>query len=173
MAREKLENLWRGLKRPFTKKKTAISTIFISALSLVFIALSSSINYSIQMFSAGFRYWVPAILRRVTGLYAEGGLLSISTTVVYSLLIGITLSNLYTQFRNSGFKKRNLSGIGPGFIAAGCAGCGVGILSFLGVAGGLAAMPFNGQLIRVGGMALLVYYIVRTGDPEVCSIPSS
>lgn len=170
--KEKITNLKRGLKRPFGSPKAATSTILISFISFVAIALSGSLEYSTQMFSAGTSYWLPAIQRRVLGLYFEGGVLSLITTTLYSVLIGVTISNFVTQVKASGAKLRSLSGIGPGFLAAGCAGCGVGLLSFLGVAGGVALLPFNGQLVRLGGLSMLVYYIVETGDPKTCSIPS-
>ena len=166
------ENLKEGVLTPFESLKLGSTTLFISFISLILMAFSSSIIYTYQMFSYGINYWLPAIQTRLVGLYIEGGIFSLSTSIIYSLLIGITVVNFGIQLKNSGLNLRNLSGIGPSFIAAGCAGCGVGLLSLVGLTGALALLPFNGQLIRIGGMALLVYFIAKTGNPRTCSIPS-
>jgi hypothetical protein len=173
MRHELVENLKKGVKTPFESFSSSLLTLSISFISLVMMALSGSLVYSYQMFSYGPNYWVPLMQSRLTGLYLEGGIIGLFSSIIYSLLIGITLYNFAVQLRNSGLSLRNLSGIGPSFLAAGCAGCGVGLLSLAGLTGAIAVLPFNGQLIRLGGMLLLVYYIAKTGDPRTCSIPSS
>ena len=173
MSKEIIYSLKKGFKAPFDSLRLSLFTLLISLISLILMALSSSIIYSYQMFSYGAYYWLPAVQTRLLGLYIEGGILSLSTSLIYSLLIGITVSNFVIEFRNSGLNLRNLSGIGPGFLAAGCAGCGVGILSIIGFTGAIALLPFNGQLLRIGGMMLLIYFIAKTGDPRTCSISSS
>ncbi|MFB6200036.1 MAG: hypothetical protein ABEJ83_04095 [Candidatus Nanohaloarchaea archaeon] len=168
----KLENLKDAVTYPFQSWKTGIATSILFLLSLSTIALSESITYSIQMLSAGTRYWLPALTRRLNAIYVGGGLLSISITLLYSFLIAVTLTNLYTEAKHSGFKLRKLTGIGPGFIAAGCAGCGVGILSLVGATGAIALMPFQGKLIKLAGLTLLIYFLAKTGDPKTCAIES-
>ncbi|MFC6730566.1 hypothetical protein ACFQDG_18090, partial [Natronoarchaeum mannanilyticum] len=53
---------------------------------------------------------------------------------------------------------------------AGCASCGAGVLGALGFVGAMAALPFDGNLLRVGGIALLLFFLGRAGDPQTCSI---
>jgi hypothetical protein len=169
---EKLEDFKKGVKAPFKSLKASLLTLSISSITFLGIALSSSIEYSVQMFSYGFSSGVTAVQTRIAGLYVNSGLVGIISVTLYSLLIGITLYNFTVQLKFSGVKMRGLSGIGPGFVAAGCAGCGVGIMTLLGLGGILAILPFNGQLIRLGGILILIYYIAETGNPRSCSIPS-
>ena len=173
MRKQVIYNLKKGFKAPFESLRLSVITLFISFISLNLMALSGSITYSYQMFSYGLNYWLPALQTRLLGLYIEGGLFSLSTSILYSLLIGITIINFVIELRNSGLSLKNLSGIGPGFLAAGCAGCGVGLLGIVGLTGTLALLPFNGQLIRIGGMMILTYFIAKIGNPKTCTIPSS
>jgi hypothetical protein len=45
------------------------------------------------------------------------------------------------------------------------------VLGLLGFAGAVAALPFHGNLLRVGGLLLLVGYLARAGDPRRCAVP--
>jgi hypothetical protein len=162
-----------GARSAFSSRKKSISTVSISLIFFILIALSTSIGYSSQMFLAGIEYWIPAISFTISGLYLNGGWTEVVLNLSYSILIGIILTNTYTQFKNTGIKKRNLSGIAPGFLIAGCAGCGVGVLSLIGLTGLVTVMPFQGTLIKIAGMALLIYFIADIGNPKICSIPSS
>lgn len=153
-------------------RRKIFSTFLLSSLAFTAMMLASKIGYSFQMFSSGLNYW-PIALKTTTVLtIQETGLVGFMVPVVYSVLIGITLTNFYTLVRTSGLRLRNLSGIAPGFVAAGCAGCGVGLLGLLGVSGALAILPFHGELIRLGGILVLLYFIVETGDPKTCSSSS-
>lgn len=67
----------------------------------------------------------------------------------------------------------NLSEIAPRVLVAGCAGCGVGLLSLIGVASLVTLLPFQGLSLKIGGIILITFFIARTGNPEICSIPSS
>lgn len=61
-------------------------------------------------------------------------------------------------------------GVLPGVVAAGCASCGAGVLGALGFVGTMAALPYDGNLLRVGGIVLLLFFLGRAGDPRTCSI---
>lgn len=168
--REKLVN---GLKAAFKDRRKTSSTLLISSLFFVLLALSTSINYSIQMFSAGVQYWIPAIQFTVRGFYLNGGWTEVVLNIAYSTLVGVVITNTYTQFRATGLEIVNLSGIAPGVLVAGCAGCGVGLLSLIGVAGLVTLLPFHGLSLKIGGILLIIFFIARIGNPEICSIPSS
>jgi hypothetical protein len=164
--------LFEGLKAAFEDKWRISSTLFTSSLFFVLLALSTSINYSIQMFSSGFQYWIPAIEFTIRGFYLNGGWTEVTLNIIYSLLVGIVINNTYTEFKNTGLKIGNLSGIAPGVLVAGCAGCGVGLLSLIGLTGILTVLPFQGLSLKIGGIFLTIYFIAKIGNPKVCSIPS-
>ena len=160
-----------GLQSAFEDRWKTFSTLSISGLFFILLALSTSINYSIQMFSAGFEYWLPAVQFTIRGFYLNGGWTEVILNIIYSATVGILITNTYTQFRASGLELGNLSGIAPGMLVAGCAGCGVGVLSLVGLTGIIASMPFQGLSLKLGGMALIIYFIGRIGNPKTCSIP--
>lgn len=137
------------------------------------LALSTAIHYSAQMFSAGFEYWLPAIQLTIKGFYLDGGWLEVMLNITYSLLVGIIITNTYLQFKATGLQLGNLSGIAPGMLVAGCAGCGVGLLSLIGAAGVVTFLPFQGTGLKIGGMLLILFFIARIGNPKICAIPSS
>lgn len=161
-----------GLKSAFEDRRKTFSTVLVSGLFFILLALSTAINYSSQMFSAGIEYWIPAIQFTIKGFYLNGGWTDIILNIIYSILVGVTITNTYTQFRASGLEIGNLSGIAPGMLVAGCAGCGVGLLSLIGMTGLIAYMPFQGLGLKVAGMMLILYFIARIGNPKICSIPS-
>lgn len=163
----------RGLKAAFKNPWHGSATLIISGLFFILLALSTSINYSIQMFSAGTEYWLTAILFTIRGFYLNGGWTEVTLNIIYSLLVGIIITNTYAQYRSTGLEIGNLSGIAPGMLVAGCAGCGVGLLSLIGMAGIITSLPFQGTGLKIGGMLLLIFFIGRIGDPEICAIPSS
>jgi len=161
-----------GLKSAFEDRRKTFSTVLVSGLFFILLALSTAINYSSQMFSAGIEYWIPAIQFTIKGFYLNGGWTDIILNIIYSILVGVTITNTYTQFRASGLEIGNLSGIAPGMLVAGCAGCGVGLLSLIGMTGKIAYMPFQGLGLKIAGMMLILYFIARIGNPKICSIPS-
>lgn len=167
------EKLSRGLKSAFDNRRRMVFTLVFSGLFFVLLALSTAINYSIQMFSAGIEYWIPAVAFTIRGIYLNGGLTDVSLNIIYSLLVGVIMTNTYIQFRATGLEVGNLSGIVPGMLVAGCAGCGVGLLSLVGLTGLVASLPFQGLGLKIGGMLLLAFFIGRIGNPEICAIPSS
>jgi hypothetical protein len=62
------------------------------------------------------------------------------------------------------------AGVVPGFLAAGCASCGAGVLGVFGFFGTMAALPFEGNLLQLGGILMLLFFAGRTGNPQTCSI---
>lgn len=79
------------------------------------------------------------------------------------------MTNTAIQLKRDRFNLNSLGAL-PGFLAGGCASCGVGVLSILGFGGVLASMPFGGNLLRFSGVLLLIALIVRTGNPDTCKI---
>ncbi|AGN00545.1 hypothetical protein L593_02970 [Salinarchaeum sp. Harcht-Bsk1] len=113
-------------------------------------------------------YGVSVLTREV---YLTSGWLGLSLVVLYALLTGVAVTNaaaLLRRRRRSG--ATGVAGILPGVLAAGCASCGAGVLGALGFVGAMAALPYDGTLLRVGGIVLLVGFLTRSGDPRTCSV---
>ncbi len=163
------KDLKQGVKGAFRNRRRALGTLIAGSLTFSLTVFSANPGYSVQMLSSGLEYWPIAFMTRFTGLLMNSGYAGTVLTLIFSALVGVTLTNTVIQLR---MNRVDLSSIGalPGFLAGGCASCGVGVLSLLGFGGVLASLPFHGNLLRLGGVVLLVALTIRTGNPETCEI---
>lgn len=162
-------DLSQGLKAASSTKKRALGTGFIGLSAFFITVFSANPQYSWQMLSSSLDLWPLAFITRFTGMHANTGIVGIALTMGFSALVGVTMTNTLIQLR---MNRVNISSLGalPGFLAGGCASCGVGVLSLLGFGGVLASMPFGGNSLRFAALALLIALIIRTGNPETCKI---
>ena len=163
------KDLKEGLTSSVLNWKRAIGTLTVGFLTFSVTVLSANPEYSLQMINSGIQFWGLAVITRLSGLLATSGYWGALFTAIFSLLVGVTMTNTIIQLR---MNKIDLSSLGaiPGFLAGGCASCGVGVLSILGFGGALASMPYQGNLLRLGGVILLLALITRTGNPETCKL---
>ncbi|EGQ42963.1 MAG: hypothetical protein J07AB43_09520 [Candidatus Nanosalina sp. J07AB43] len=162
-----IQALKHGLSSPLSSRSRLASTAVSSIVSFGILILSTNIGMSLQMISSG--KVLSALYIRLTGLSLTAGYSAVLLNILFSILVGITFTNTLTQLRRGKVSKDALGSI-PGFVAGGCASCGVGVLSLLGLGGVLASLPFQGDLLRLAGVLMLGALILRTGDPELCEI---
>lgn len=146
-----------------------LSTIFFSALIFLIFAFTTDIPWHLQTLREGIFYWDNAVLNGISNIYI-GGIFSFCLTIIYSIVSGLVLTNIGIQLRNSKISGKELGSLLPGFIATGCASCGVGLAGFIGLTGVATALPFQGDLLKVGGLALLIYALYEMGNPEICEV---
>ncbi len=91
-------------------------------------------------------------------------------SLIYSLLLGAILINMIKSFKVQSSGLKNMAAAVPGIAAAGCGGCGAGLLAFFGFAGALSFLPFGGTELYAVGVAVLALSIARIGDPTVCDV---
>lgn len=118
------------------------------------------------------------------GALIQGGVNSITTTSLYvlviiSLLIGIVLSlllykvKMVKMFSMQDGKATTIGAI-LGLAAPGCASCGIGVLSAVGLTSTLAYLPFKGVEIGLVSIALLMTstgsLASRIADGNTCSL---
>jgi hypothetical protein len=126
---------------------------------------------SMQMLGAGLHWFDETLVLLTENVLATNGWFGLGLIATYAVLTGVAVVNTAAQVTVTGVSSlSDLVGVLPGLIASGCASCGAGLLGFLGFAGALAAMPFHGDLLRVGGLLLLLGFLVRAGDPRECRI---
>jgi hypothetical protein len=160
-----------ALSFPLTTNRRALGAAAIAAVTYVGLVLSSFPEYSAQMLAAGIGYLDDAVLALTANTYATIGPFGLALVVAYAVLTGVALTNVATQLRMQDVSGvRDLLGVVPGLFASGCASCGAGVLGLLGFAGALAAMPYEGNLLRLGGIALLLFFLARSGDPRACRV---
>lgn len=164
-----IEEITKALKSSISTKRRAIFTLSSATLIFILMVLGARLTYSMQMLSYSINLFPRAV--KDLFLYNSNNAIRI-LTVAYALLGGSTLTVTGLKLKNGSFGVGSL-GIAPGFLASGCAGCGVGIVGIIGLSGGLALLPFHGAEILILGIGFLLVYLYRTGNPETCSIDVS
>ncbi|QGA79974.1 hypothetical protein [Candidatus Nanohalobium constans] len=165
----RLDQIVIAVKSSVDTWRTALISLLFTLSFLGLMLISTDVYWHLETLRQG------RVLDALLNSYASikmKGILNFPITIIYAFLGGITLTNTMIQFRNVGVRKESLS-ILPGFLAAGCASCGVGFASIIGLGAATAALPFNGLGIKVGGIILMLYALSSLGNPKTCSIPSS
>ena len=110
------------------------------------------------------------IVISTTELYQMNHIITIPLIILYSLITGIATSNILTDIRTQTHAYTSLTGVIPGILATGCAGCGTGILALIGVTGGVATLPWGGNFIRITGILFFSVYLTQHTPKNTCSI---
>lgn len=166
-----VERLLAALAYPLTSTGRVVVFAVTSVATYVLLVLSSFPAYSVQMLSAGVGYLDEALLALTANTYATIGTVGFALVVAYAVLTGVAITNALGRLRRIGVSRTSgIVSAAPGLLVSGCASCGAGVLGLLGFAGALATMPFHGNLLRVGGMVLLLAYLARAGDPRHCVV---
>lgn len=146
-------------------------TVLASIFSFAILLFLSFPQYSIQMVSYGGIFPLYAITDLSFNILSKSGILGLNLTIVYSVLSGILITNLYVSLKVKGLKQIKFAGaLGPGALVGACAACGVGLIPLLGIGLSAALMPFNGNLWRITGIAILLIAIKNIGDPDICEV---
>ncbi len=113
------------------------------------------------------------------GVFTNNSVLSLVTTLVTGILAGVSISLLVFKAKHAQGLKLNESGTVTtgaivGLISSGCSACSVGLLTSLGLIGGLSTLPFKGYEVWVLGVGLFVFSITMTSrrivDCQACRI---
>jgi len=156
---------------PFTSDVRLLAAAVTTVLTYAVLVSSSFPQFSLQVLAhdpTDVGYVVAALTRE---LYLTTGALGLTLVAVYAMLSGVATVNALALIGRA--RRRTASpivGVLPGLLAASCAGCGAGVLGALGFVGAMAALPFDGNLLRIGGIGLLLLFLGRTGDPRTCSV---
>lgn len=164
-----IQEIAEGFKASVSTRYRAAGTAAGACLTFLFTVFSANPGYSLQMLSSGIKYWDIAFSTRLAGMLMNTGYIGVFLTLFFSVLVGVTMINTVIQLRMNRVDLGSLGAL-PGFLAGGCASCGVGVLSLLGLGGVLGSLPFQGNLLRLGGVILLAAMMKKTGDPETCKI---
>jgi len=159
-------DLVKGLKHSFSREKvfyTSTASIF-SFLLLLTLSAPGSIMQSLRL-GLGV---LPETFNLILLANIQEGLFIPS--IMYSVLLGAVAVNTVESLRSQKTSLKNSLAALPGIAAAGCGGCGVGLLAFLGFAGALSFLPLGGLEIYAAGILILGFSLARMGDPTVCDL---
>ena len=152
-----------GYKKVFSRKRYILLALFISVLFYVLNVIISNFS-SIKSFFSSLSC-IQAI--KITyfmaiGFYETIYLSSFVSLIIISILFGLLISILVYKTRNV---KKNAGkkigvvgtiGIFAGVIAPGCAACGLGIASALGLGAFLTFLPYKGLELSILAIILLI-----------------
>ena len=170
---KKLKGLEEAFKASFTKKTLPI-TVLGSILAYIILVIFSFPTYMYQLLGRSLTYLPEVIFTSSLNIYDTAGLIGLPLTIIYAVLTGITLTNVTLSLKMQSFSSiKELGVFLPGFLVSGCASCGFGLLSFIGLTGVLATLPFSGNSVRLGGIIIMIGLLQKSGNPKTCSIPAS
>ncbi|HII16537.1 TPA: hypothetical protein HA361_01360 [Candidatus Woesearchaeota archaeon] len=152
------------------KKEYAMLTIAVAFFFYLANAVLANLG-NIWSFSAGqsLGYATTSVAILLWSFPATIMLHSFLSLAVISLLLGVLVSLLAYKMRvgaiAGGGKAKILASVGAflGVLAPGCAACGLGVASLLGIGGSvLVLLPYKGFELSLMSIALLCYGIYRT-----------
>lgn len=164
----RFEKFIKGMKAAFSDRKRASLSLILTVIVFTAMNLFARPYFSHQMISSNFLLLPEAV--KLVFLYNSSNVFQMASTVTYALLAGPALVLMYLQFQSFGTGFQDLISIAPGILASGCTGCGAGIIGLLGLTGALTALPFNGLLITPAATIMMIYFITKSGNPEVCNL---
>lgn len=164
-------NLLEALVYPLTSNRRLAGAGLATGVTYLLVVLSTFPQFTIQLLARDLTDVGYALSVLTREIYRSTGWVGIGLLITYTLLTGVAIVNaaaLLRRARRAG--GTTLAGIVPGLLAAGCASCGAGLLGALGFVGAMATLPYDGNLLRLGGVLLILFFLARAGDPRTCSI---
>lgn len=165
------DRLAAALAYPLTETVALAVALVVAALTYVVLVVSTFPQFAVGLLARDVGYVPYVIVALTEEVLVTTGVLGLTLVVVYALVTGVATANVLATVRRTGASgATTLTGVVPGVAAAGCASCGAGVLGLLGFTGALAVLPFRGNLIRVAGILLLLWFMGRAGDPRACRV---
>ncbi|TYL37400.1 hypothetical protein CV102_17455 [Natronococcus pandeyae] len=163
------QNLSDAIRYPFESWRGTAGFVLVTVGTYSLLILSTMPEFALQLLGDGLHWFDYVLVSLTESVYLTDGITGLAIIVSYAFLTGIAVVNAVAQLRLVGLSgATSVSGVLPGLVASGCASCGAGLLAFLGFAGGLTLLPFDGTLLQIGGLALLGFFLGRAGHPEQC-----
>lgn len=170
-------SLIKGFKEVFSKPQYVL-LMLISAFIfyLISIVITDFIDFKVIFVNYGFS--LKLIFSYFIGFPSTIDAFSAYSMILVAILFGsyLSLATYKTkQVKALGGKSSFIGSIGIffGFLAPGCAACGLGLASVFGLAGFVVALPFHGMEVSVIAFLLLGYANLRIASKvgkNTCSI---
>jgi hypothetical protein len=164
------QNLTKAIRFSVNTRQKKLVVALLSSISfIVFVGLTFP-RYAIELLAAGVSYWDDAFTSLIWLMKESSGILGVVLMGIYAIATGILLSATLGSIKYKTNQKHGWLSVLPAIIFSGCASCGAGILGVIGAFGLASVLPFNGNLIRVAGILLVLIVLAKMGDPRECVI---
>lgn len=156
-----------------TRRRILSAAVIALFTWIAFVMLSRPV-YSFQMISSNPLQLYAVLSALVWNQQATYGFAGVVLPAVIAALVGfltvITGIAVFKNYRSTGSVTGTLGGA-VGFAGAGCASCGAGLLTLLGLSGGVALLPFDGLGVQALSIAILFASLEYTGRNQgSCSV---
>ncbi len=156
-------------------KKVFLLSLLISLLYFIAVIYSFNSHLVLNTVTGAYplAYKIDILTLLLLGARADMTSLGLFVLILISLLTGLNLSLAFKRIR--GFKGSKLSIMGGSFfgvLGAGCVSCGLPVVSFFGLTGAVAYLPFRGREISFLALGLLVLSLILMlrNENKVCKI---
>lgn len=169
MLKDRIKIVTATTKLVFSNWRYAILSVVLAAIIFVsFIVIS---NYPLFLTAAKFSdiSVFPKVFSNIINtIVSVSGIQQLIGMIAVTFLAGLNVTMFIFKYKFAkceSASKSNLATIGglfSGAVAAGCPACSISILSLLGVAGGLAILPFRGLEFIFLSIVVLFYSLYLT-----------
>ena len=176
-----MKDIWRIFKIVFSEKKYFFITLSVAFLFYLLNVLITNFRNVINLYSSfGFFDGTSFFVKIFFGFWKSVEGHSFLSLVVISIFLGILVSLIFYKVNlkikgNRGLGFFGTFGIVLGALIPGCAACGIGLVSLLGLGGIVTTfLPYKGLELSFLAIALLGYAIYKSSKDlincEECKI---
>jgi hypothetical protein len=147
-----------------------VGVVLLSVLSFLFFVGLTFPQYAFDLVISGPQYWYDAFASLLWLMRESSGLLGVSLVVLYAIATGVLSVVVLGSIKYRSNGSGGFLSVLPAVLFSGCASCGAGLLGVIGAFGLASVFPFDGNLIRVMGILLVIGVLSWVGDPRECAV---
>lgn len=157
-----------ALKRVYREKTYVVLTLLVTlAVVLIVNWLPNTVLLWDTLTDGQIALFFTLLYELSGGIFTNNSVISLLTTTITGIFAGISISLLVFKAKHTQRVQLNESGTVTtgaiaGLLSSGCSACSVGLLTSLGIVGGLSTLPFKGYEIWALGIGLLGFSLVMT-----------
>ncbi len=168
-----------GFSLVFQRKRYVVLSIVIALLIFSFILIGKNGKTLFQtLLEHNFLFFLSFFKNLLIGGMNSTTTVSLIVLIIVALLTGIMISMLsfkITNLRSAKHGTVSIVGAILGVSLPGCASCGIGLLSLLGLGSLAAYLPFKGLELGVLSIGLLLFSIYKISNDitqcKTCQVP--